>query len=226
MGEDWPDRTQFKTELYKELTHWKTTTPRNLYRRGEGSKPLAFVCDTGDLFHPSINKKVQHNALDYFEARKDVDWILLTKRAELMRRNILSWLRKGIGRRAVPENIWLMVTAENQEMADRRIPKLLSIPSSGMLGISFEPLLGEITLKHLIKETPSELDWVIIGGESGRKARKMDSNWAFDLMAQCIWFGIPYHFKQWGEFNQAGERVGRWDAGHLVNGEEHLGFPM
>ncbi|WP_280410717.1 DUF5131 family protein [Nocardia asiatica] len=90
-------------------------------------------------------------------------------------------------------NVWLGVSAENQETADLRIPKLLDTPAAVRF-ISAEPLLGPIDLN----DAPA--DWVIVGGESGPGARPMHPSWAQSLQDQCEQLGIAFFFKQWGEW--------------------------
>jgi protein gp37 len=122
-------------------------------------------------------------------------------------------------------NVWLMVTAENQPMADLRIPILLSIPAV-VHGVSVEPMVGPVDLAKFLGfqhedefgvENPDQslheakclgmhdpwvrgLDWVICGGESGPEARPMHPDWARDLRNQCVADRVPFFFKQWGEW--------------------------
>lgn len=120
--------------------------------------------------------------------------------------------------------IWLGVTAENQEMADQRIPILLQTPAAVRF-VSVEPMLGRVDLKrylfgaqarkvlldaggsleglpaHLVP--PPSLDWVICGGESGPGARPLHPDWPRSLRDQCQSAGVPFFFKQWGEWADA-----------------------
>ena len=123
-------------------------------------------------------------------------------------------------------NVWLMVTAENQPMADLRIPILLSIPVL-VHGVSVEPMVGAVDLTRItapddhewyfsaldegdiyhsihgeVSDGPEHgrLDWVICGGESGPNARPMLPEWAEDLRDQCEGAGVAFFFKQWGEW--------------------------
>ena len=132
-------------------------------------------------------------------------------------------------------NVWLGVSCERQQEADERIPLLLQTPAA-IRFISAEPLLGPIDLRTLklpktgqfgtfvsavatggagifdhnsrrISDLPS-LDWVIVGGESGPRARPMHPDWARSLRDQCAAAGVPFFFKQWGEWTP-GENVER-----------------
>jgi len=81
--------------------------------------------------------------------------------------------------------------------------------------VSVEPMLGFVNLAEAIGAA-STLDWVICGGESGPKARPMNPDWPKDLRDQCIGAGVPFMFKQWGEWQNDGVRVGKKRAGrHL-----------
>ena len=113
-------------------------------------------------------------------------------------------------------NVWLMVSAEDQERADERIPWLLKTPAA-VRGVSLEPLLGPISLRSFIgtQGYPS-LDWAIVGGESGPNARPMHPGWVAGLKSQCFKAGVPFFFKQWGEWHHNVEHAG----GKLVKARE------
>jgi protein gp37 len=98
-------------------------------------------------------------------------------------------------------NVWLGVSVENQKAADERIPLLLQTPAAVRL-ISAEPLLGHLRLDGFLRSKPRDavLDWVICGGESGSGARPMHPDWARGLRNQCVAAGVPFFFKQWGEW--------------------------
>lgn len=97
-------------------------------------------------------------------------------------------------------NVWLGVSAENQQWADIRIPALLDTPAAVRF-ISAEPLLGPLSIfaSSKIDRDPG-LDWVIAGGESGRGARPMHPDWVRALRSECSFNGVPFLFKQWGEW--------------------------
>jgi len=96
-------------------------------------------------------------------------------------------------------NVWFLASIENQEAADKRIPELLKLREHGdwpVLGISAEPLLGAIDITPYIQK----LDWVITGGESGTNAWPCHPDWIRGLRDQCLDAGVPFFFKQWGEW--------------------------
>jgi protein gp37 len=101
-------------------------------------------------------------------------------------------------------NIWLGVTAENQQRADERIPILLDTPAAVRF-VSLEPMLGPVDLSghgscH-VGNVDAQLDWVILGGQTGPGARPMQPEWALDVYRQCKAAGVPFFFKKWGAAN-------------------------
>ena len=99
------------------------------------------------------------------------------------------------------ENLWLGVSVEDQATADARIPLLLDTPAA-VRWISAEPLLGPVDLSSLAdpSKVKGTIHWVVVGGESGTYARPMHPNWPASLRDQCQSVGIPFLFKQWGEW--------------------------
>lgn len=154
-------------------------------------------------------------------------------------------------------NVWLGVSVEDQDAADERIPLLLQTPAA-VRWISAEPLLGPVDLRlsrlqewnKLAVENSqpwaaSSIDWVVVGGESGPNARPMHPASACNLRDQCAAAGVPFLFKQWGEWAprepyaselmESDELCGKWDgvsyrygkkrAGRLLDGAQHDGYP-
>lgn len=133
-------------------------------------------------------------------------------------------------------NVWLGVSVEDQTRANLRIPALLDTPAAVRF-LSCEPLLGPIDLRQSLAKSRPDFDgdrlyvrdrlhWVIAGGESGRGARPMHPDWARDLRDQCAAAEVPFHFKQWGEHDETGNRVGKKAAGRLLDGINHDGYPQ
>ena len=125
-------------------------------------------------------------------------------------------------------NVWLGVSVEDQATADKRIPLLLQTPAAVRF-VSAEPLLGPLELDDIVvKDGPGEwhfscldddgsieddtdfhgamVDWIICGGESGPGARPMHPGWALGLRDQCVTAGVPFFFKQWGEWSPVERR--------------------
>lgn len=137
-----------------------------------------------------------------------------------------------------PSNVWIGATVEDQAAEDERVPDLLRIPAARRF-VSVEPMLGSVDLYQWLG---GGLDWVICGGESGPGARPMHPDWARALRDQCVSSGVPFLFKQWGEWaiNQIGYcdfgLKDRWGtvspSGEWVDGadmdikERYLGWAM
>lgn len=117
-------------------------------------------------------------------------------------------------------NVWMGVSVENQEFADKRIPTLRKIPAEVRF-LSMEPLVGEITRLDL-----RGIHWVILGGESGHGARPMDPDWARFVRDQCGKQVVPFFMKQWGQHDADGLRVrSKKAAGCLLDGIEYKEWP-
>lgn len=118
-------------------------------------------------------------------------------------------------------NVWLGVSVEDQPRANERIPDLLATPAAVRF-VSAEPLLGPVDFTKVFlnpfgfTETPR---WIIVGGESGPGARPMHPDWARDIRDQCAEAGVPFFFKQWGEWLPAEQRFADGDINLLRKGE-------
>ncbi|MEM1225967.1 MAG: phage Gp37/Gp68 family protein [Planctomycetota bacterium] len=152
-----------------------------------------------------------------------LDWLLLTKRPE---NSLDMWPADPRWDEGVPrsfDNVWLGTSIENQEWTDKRLRFLREAKELQMVNTTFvsaEPLVGPIDLGD-----NHELDWVITGGESGPDARPCDLDWFRSLRDQCEATNTPFHFKQWGEFDAERNRVGKKNAGRLLDGRTHDGLP-
>jgi protein gp37 len=116
-------------------------------------------------------------------------------------------VRNGMDARWPLPGVWLGVSVEDQKAADERIPLLLQTPAA-VRWLSVEPLLGPIDIKHpgvrSILNTQHGIHWVVVGGESGTGARPMHPDWARSIRDQCVAAGVPFFFKQWGEWDGGG----------------------
>lgn len=167
-----------------------------------------FVNSMSDLFHDDVPVRFIGMVWSRMLECPQHQFMILTKRPTRMRdvvtRLVDEGKRKGLREAS---NIWLGVSAEDQATANQRIPLLLQTPAAVRF-VSCEPLLGPVDLfdhLHHIDEwrgfdyNPG-LGWVICGGESGPHARPMHPNWALSLRDQCSEAGVPFFFKQWGEW--------------------------
>lgn len=101
-------------------------------------------------------------------------------------------------------NVWLGVSAENQRFADARVPLLLATPAAVRF-VSYEPALGPVALINYLFPSrkggidgDDKLNWIIVGGESGKDARPFHQDWARSIVAQCRSAGVPVFVKQMG----------------------------
>ncbi|WP_250538764.1 MULTISPECIES: phage Gp37/Gp68 family protein [unclassified Caballeronia] len=182
-----------------------------------GRRQRVFCASLADVFDNEVDPQWRRDLFDLIELTPNLDWLLLTKRIGNVRRMLptIGWL-------GARDNVWLGATIVNQEEADRDIPKLLMTPARRRF-LSMEPLLGPVDLSRIDIDGHSEiypltgtrdceddngnaapdlpaLDWIIVGGESGRDARPMHPVWARDIRDQCAQAGVPFLFKQWGEW--------------------------
>ena len=158
-----------------------------------------FVNSMSDLFHDQVPDDYIARVWEVMAQCPQHTFQILTKRHGRMR----SLLNSSTFNSPPLPNVWLGVSAENQQWADIRIPALLDTPAAVRF-VSAEPLLGPIDLTDLGEARGTYdgpwLDWVIVGGESGAGARPMHPDWARSLRDQCVAAGVPFLFKQWGEY--------------------------
>ena len=190
--------TTWSTKKLNRLAKWQPDPGAEPYRRGPGSRPLAFPCDMGDLFHEAVPEEFIFQALDLMYLRSDVDWQILTKRAERMSELTSRWYLTH--RRPFAEHLWLGVSVEDMARADERIPWLLATPARVRF-LSCEPLLGPLwfercTAWDLDQFCLDGIDWVIVGAESGPDRRPFDMLWAAEIRDQCRATATAYFYKQ------------------------------
>lgn len=187
------------------------------------TRPRVFCGSMMDWLDDEVPIELLIDLLDLIFRCSNLDWQLLTKRPENFYKRLTralakmegitdfdtlkefsdtgEWLNEWIGGE-VPSNVWIGTTVENQDMADKRIPELLRIPARVRF-LSGEPLLSPIDLSGTdwvdCMGHPN-IHWVICGGESGAHARPMHPDWARSLRDQCQAAGVPFFFKQWGEW--------------------------
>lgn len=210
---DAPTGFYLDQQVLEQPLHWRK--PRTV-----------FVCSMCDLFHENVGMGKQLMVLSWMMEAKQHRFMVLTKRPDIMRQLFQTAMEND--KTSWPaDNVWLGVTAENQEEANRRIPILLSIPAAHRF-VSIEPMLGPVDLSTswhdylrgwdtdtvddgdgypMPEQAQTEkLDLVIVGGESGPGARPMHPDWARSVRDQCQAAGVPFFFKQWGEWAEVPKR--------------------
>ena len=179
------DRRTFGEKHWREPLLWDAAAMR------EGRRARVFassMCDVGED-HPVIAQE-RRKLWSLIRLTPHLDWLLLTKR---------DWVP------VLPDdwgggypNVWLGVSVEDQQRAEERIPRLVEVPAVVRF-VSVEPLLGPISASLFTKE----IDWVIVGAESGPGHRPMELQWARDIRDACARAGVAFFFKQ-----QSGFRAG------------------
>jgi protein gp37 len=174
-----------------------------------------FVNSMSDLFHKKVPRTFIDSVFDTMEAADWHTFQVLTKRSSLMARYLHS--RYGAGK--APSHIWLGVSVEDAKNAIR--VKHLSSAAASVKFVSFEPLLASVGKIDL-----TGIDWAIVGGESGPRARPMVEAWAIEIRDQCRLANVAFFFKQWGGVRpKSGGRLLRgreWNQYPEISKEVHL----
>lgn len=163
-----------------------------------------FVCSMSDLFHESIPFEFIDKVLYTICCCPHHRFQILTKRAERMAEYFTT--------REVPNNAWIGVTVENVQ-AKSRIEYLQSI-NAKIHFLSCEPLIEDLGTLSL-----DNIQWIIVGGESGPLARPMEMSWVENIKKQADSNEIPFFFKQWGTWGVDGIKRNKNKNGKLLNGK-------
>lgn len=178
---------------------------------------MIFVNSMSDLFQSGVPDQFINRVFDVMSQAKQHVFQVLTKRSERM----MEWTKANFqphnlenkGMRAWPLNVWLGVSVESKNYV-HRIKHLQQTPAH-IKFLSLEPLLGPIPLDTSLLEG---IGWVIVGGESGHKARVMKAEWVYNIRTQCQKHQVPFFFKQWGAYDLNGKRVGKKASGRILEG--------
>lgn len=171
-----------------------------------------FVNSMSDLFHEQVPFEYIDEVMAIIEQAPQHAFQILTKRAERMREYFES--------RQTPDNAWLGVSVEDKQYGKPRIAHLQRIRAKNRF-LSIEPLLeniGKISLRGI--------HWVIVGGESGVKARPMEEAWVLNIKTQCERAGADFFFKQWGTWGADGKKRSKGANGRLLEGRTWDYIPM
>lgn len=208
VGRDFAKRTRTSEAYWRQPLKWNAAAPAT-------GKFRVFCASLADVFDNQVEPAWRADLFKLIRATPNLRWEILTKRIG----NAAKMLPDDWGD-GYP-NVLLGATVVNQEEFDRDIDKLLAIRAAARF-LSLEPLLGPIDgsreylavdgvypfpdLERKHRTTVLELlDWVIAGGESGHGARPAHPQWFRDIRDQCAAAGVPFHFKQWGEWHPSAQ---------------------
>lgn len=235
--------------------HWAEPEKWNRKAERTGTRPRVFTNSMSDWADNQAPDGTRERLFSLVERTPFLSWLLLTKRIGNARGMLPArWFEPG----AWPAHVRIGATVVNQSEYDRDIGKLLRLDCPNFLSI--EPMLGPIDLRMggasapdyaAHSPLPRSIEWVVAGGESGPKARPVHLSWVRSLRDQCAAAGVPFLWKQWGEWIPAGQplvggalhigirefgyddegrhrlhRLGKPKAGRLLDGVEHNGFPI
>jgi len=208
-----------------------------------------FVNSMSDLFHSDMKVAFLADVFAVMALAEQHTFQVLTKRPGRMRSILMApAFRHAVATRASDRmgeppfdpcptfdhimgpgwpllNVWLGTSVEDQKRADLRVRPLLDTPAAVRF-LSCEPLLGPVDIINGLGDSwLTGLDWVIVGGESGRGARPMHADWARSLRDQCDAAGVAFHFKQWGSHDEHGTPMHKKLAGRMLDGRTWDDFP-
>jgi len=170
-----------------------------------------FVNSMSDIFHERMPVDYLDKIFDVIDRTPHHTYQILTKRAD----NMYDYLSK----RNIPKNVWLGVTVENKFDGLPRIEKLRKLKAT-VLFLSVEPLLEDLGQVDL-----TNIDWVIVGGESGNQARPMDKAWVENIKIQCDSNDVAFFFKQWGTWGADKIKRSKKENGKELNGRVWQNYP-
>lgn len=186
--------------------------PHRLFQPLEVNRPTKyFVNSMSDLFHEQMPFDFLDEIFTIIQKTPQHIYQILTKRDSIM--------AKYFTNRNVPDNVWLGVTVEEQKYK-YRIETLRKIPAK-IKFVSFEPLIGPVGYVNL-----SKIDWAIVGGESGKKARPIKYEWVEELFNQCKQQNVAFFFKQWGTWGADEVKRNKRVNGRLFQGKIWNEYPV
>ncbi len=191
-------------EKYKDVFDLRVH-PNTLNAPYKWKKPrIVFVNSMSDLFHKDVPLDFIKKVFKVMNDNKRHIFQVLTKRGDILEKysSELDWT----------SNIWMGVSIENEKVLHR--VSHLQNTQAKVKFLSCEPLIGPLPNLNLKK-----IDWVIVGGESGRKPRPMEEKWVLEILENCLDSKVPFFFKQWGGKNKK-------KAGRTLNGKTYDEMPQ
>lgn len=190
-----------------------TLLPERLEDPINRKKPTVyFVNSMSDLFHEAVPDEYIERVFQVITKTPHHTYQILTKRAARM----ASFFET----RKAPKNAWLGVSVEDREYGLPRIEHLRGVKAS-IRFLSVEPLLEDVGSLDL-----KDIHWVIVGGESGPRARPMKSEWVQTIQRQCEAQDVAFFFKQWGGWGVDGKRRAKAANGRVLNGRTWDEMPL
>jgi protein gp37 len=169
-----------------------------------------FVCSMSDLFHENVPFVFIDKVMETIKSTPQHNYQILTKRANRM--------AEYFSNKSIPKNAWLGVTVDIAS-SKSRIDFLRNL-NAPIKFLSCEPLLEDLGDMNL-----DGIDWVIVGGESGAKARPMKEEWVQSIKVQTEKQGSAFFFKQWGTWGSDGVKRNKKANGKLINGKVYQAMP-
>lgn len=178
-------RRRTSASNWRQPLKWHAAIP-------DGERRRVFCASLADVFDNDVPPEWRVDLFELIRATPRIDWLLLTKRIGNVREMLPpDWDNSILGY----HNVWLGITVVNQEEFDRDVPKLRKLPACVRF-LSCEPLLGPIT-----EWDYHGIDWVIVGGESGPRARPMEEDWAFTVVRMARLSRVKVFMKQGSQAN-------------------------
>lgn len=219
------------TEQERVVSQWSGDirfVERHLHDPQQWKQPLRiFVNSMSDLFHPGVTGPMLAEIFEVMGKARQHTYQILTKRPERMYEALKAASTPEVARafelttgQKWPPSNWIFgVSIEDQETANHRLPILARCNAAKRM-ISYEPAIGPVDFEKALGDARRAIlfDWIIVGGESGHRARPMHPDWARSVRDLCSHLGIPFFFKQWGEHSPVPRKDASWLAVH-ANGE-------
>ena len=178
-------RRRTSSAVWREPPKWNNEA--QAFQAAHGRRQRVFCASLAEVFDNQVDPTWRADLFDLIRAAPALDWLLLTKRPQNIRKMLPTDWGQGWA------NVWLGSTAEDQARFDQRWPHLSSVPAAVRF-ISYEPAIGALRMP----DSGPFPHWIICGGDSGKAARPMTPQWARDIRDDCKERGIAFFHKQWG----------------------------
>lgn len=186
-------------------SHWREPLKWNAQASRQGGRSRVFCASMADVFEEAAPPAELDRLWELIRQTPDLDWQLLTKRPHRILQCLPADWGKGYA------NVWLGTSVEDKRVVGR-ISDLVAVPAVVHF-LSLEPLIGPLHALPL-----RDIEWVIVGGESGPHARPIEKSWVLDILRQCRAAGVAFFFKQWGGRNKR-------QTGRLLEGRYYSELP-